>query len=693
MTATLLTGESIPNVNVGLLKSLTDLKKYGIHPLSLTQIHDAPINELIKQIEDHGNIAFKLIYEAFNHPQSMFNIVLYRKCLACSRKYPSIHSRLSTNYKNILNKISILHLNQCNDRKFVNHVKKTCKNKQYRCILCKRGAAIFNLQYEISTSLWNCLNFVSNRLFFYCPLHMSANSINNNSDNNNPYYSRTNRLHLVKSMMTNHFICTVNNPHILLTVLLRKLCEYTMINVNNYQLIKAFECGTMVLENLTNVWQQALNVNNIEVALDATPNLNSYSNVKQLSLQLCYLFYDLNYNCKLYNVSNDQIQLFKKFIDQHKLFIKKLRELQKKKIDVTKKFKFFSTYKSLTMTFDKTGFKRIYPNAMDGDLKFIVNGGRSLSLWIDGLHPIVKLRCIHKLKKEMKNNDMLISRPTMVLNQSQGPNIVIKTDCISSCAPKYFDYYLFFHPRKNKSISTLRSIATGFTCEFDNLKDNICKLVQEFECSGCTISRKDYFNKLSQYKRDSFELCLFYAMILFNMKSCNGCKYFDHCLKIRPLNGYLHFQYSKYLYLVIKNYKQSYFHLKLAKKLDPNMIELNEIVAIVDNDSSGNTQITQYQQYLKLLYIKLNKEYKCDNLLCNKILKNSNKLCCKGCKCVWYCCKKCQKSDWQWRHRNKCISKYLQPLNTMESFCVQQAQFMLKQIIKGIPMFVKPASV
>ena len=120
---------------------------------------------------------------------------------------------------------------------------------------------------------------------------------------------------------------------------------------------------------------------------------------------------------------------------------------------------------------------------------------------------------------------------------------------------------------------------------------------------------------------------LWYAMFLFNVKCKKACKYFEHCLYYRPLNGYLHYQYSLYLFKIIKNYKLSYYHLKMAKKLNPNMYVFSKQ--------------NEYEKYMKLLCIKLNKQHICDYNKCNKVLSTLNT--CNGCKCVYYCGKKCQK--------------------------------------------------
>ena len=63
-------------------------------------------------------------------------------------------------------------------------------------------------------------------------------------------------------------------------------------------------------------------------------------------------------------------------------------------------------------------------------------------------------------------------------------------------------------------------------------------------------------NKNQKYKYESFG-AFFYSIFLFDVQSKKGCKYFEHCLTVRPMNGYLHLQYSKYLCQIIHDYKLS----------------------------------------------------------------------------------------------------------------------------------------
>ena len=167
-----------------------------------------------------------------------------------------------------------------------------------------------------------------------------------------------------------------------------------------------------------------------------------------------------------------------------------------------------------------------------------------------------------------------------------------------------------------------------------------------------------------------------YSDYLVLNKSPKAEKYFEYCLKLRPLNGYNHYKYSLFLYKILKDYKKALYHLKLAHKLNPQLYQLTE-----DNF---------HDWYLKLLQLKLKDSHLCNYINCilNKKKDNNHNgnsnikyFVCKGCKSLYYCNKKCQRLDWTLNHKYQCISKYLNPLTKDDEIMVQQMIFMLKQWI------------
>lgn len=82
---------------------------------------------------------------------------------------------------------------------------------------------------------------------------------------------------------------------------------------------------------------------------------------------------------------------------------------------------------------------------------------------------------------------------------------------------------------------------------------------------------------------------------------------------------------------------------------------------------------------MRLLSIKLSKVHKCDSLLCNKKLDLLQA--CKGCKCAFYCSKKCQQYDWKTRHRKSCVSIFMKPLTRTESSAIQQVDCIQRRCV------------
>ena len=110
-----LTASDIPTVDTRLLKRLTDLKRYGIDPMFIWPLPNAPMTKLIEKIE--ANIikedipkSVEYIKQAFNHPQHSFNIQLYKSLVRkhCLSYDNSLHYKLTDNYESILTRIMML---------------------------------------------------------------------------------------------------------------------------------------------------------------------------------------------------------------------------------------------------------------------------------------------------------------------------------------------------------------------------------------------------------------------------------------------------------------------------------------------------------------------------------------------------------------------------------------------------------
>ena len=103
-----------------------------------------------------------------------------------------------------------------------------------------------------------------------------------------------------------------------------------------------------------------------------------------------------------------------------------------------------------------------------------------------------------------------------------------------------------------------------------------------------------------------------------------------------------------------------------------------------------SSQVTLYQAFIRLLCIKLEKHHKCDWYQCSKILTSLNA--CSGCKCVYYCSKKCQKRDWK-QHKMKCISTFTKTFDQYQKQTLQEITLFLNQSLKNYVSKMSQASV
>ena len=175
-----------------------------------------------------------------------------------------------------------------------------------------------------------------------------------------------------------------------------------------------------------------------------------------------------------------------------------------------------------------------------------------------------------------------------------------------------------------------------------------------------------YYIYMAQLNYVQYFLC--YALFLSNVKSKNACKYFEFCLKRRPFRGCIHFQYAIYLCDVIKDYKLSYFHLKMTKTM---YTSLNEVNGDSKYDYGWRYVHHIYTEYMTILFKKLHKYHSCDNVKCNQ-----------SCRCVFYCSQKCQKKDWIVKHKNECISRYCNALSKKQIRSLSTAQLICNESLQ-----------
>ena len=204
-----------------------------------------------------------------------------------------------------------------------------------------------------------------------------------------------------------------------------------------------------------------------------------------------------------------------------------------------------------------------------------------------------------------------------------------------------------------------------------------------------------YDKSLTNCVYDVYATFFDYSLYLANNKIKNGEKYFHQCFKFRPLNQFLHYQFALYLYNVMKNSKDAWYHLKLAvnghQKTPQSKFDSLYYQMLVAKDWDYNNlkgvyhyKWEKFMTFCRQLYFQYGKNPKCSFGKCgNTILKthrckeNRVKHTCKGCKVAMYCCKKCQKIDWKLKHRNECTVFALQELTPQEQRIFDQLIFML----------------
>ena len=102
----------------------------------------------------------------------------------------------------------------------------------------------------------------------------------------------------------------------------------------------------------------------------------------------------------------------------------------------------------------------------------------------------------------------------------------------------------------------------------------------------------------------------------------------------------------------------------MSKILQPESGILNEV--------SNQSKFSTYEKFMMSIIAKFKGEHPCNNNNCNKTIASKFYVC-KGCKCAFYCSRKCQKIDWMKQHRTDCISTYSGKLTSKQKVILERA--------------------
>ena len=254
------------------------------------------------------------------------------------------------------------------------------------------------------------------------------------------------------------------------------------------------------------------------------------------------------------------------------------------------------------------------------------------------------------------------------------------------CQAWYYSVYDKDNNNNNNNnihITSIGNLERSSKC-FDNAFKLILNRVK------CDISMLSYIS-------DAYLLFFYYSLHLSRYKIKNGEKYFKQCFKFRPLNQYLHYQFSLYLYNVMNNSKDAWYHLKLAvnghqktKQCKFNSLYYQLLVDRKSNyqDTNSFNQMTNihFLKFCKKLYFKCGKNPTCGNKKCCKAIsrnKNGVKHTCKGCKVIMYCSRYCQKIDWKRNHKQECLAHGLKDVTPEEQQILNKAIIMWDVFLEG----------
>ena len=692
---------------------------------------------LQKNVDSDCNV---LLHRILANRKNKFNIDTYYNTLQALEKMPSnypnrfkIEMYVMKNLQRISNRLMNLHLKECSmmqshpnctNSKYIQAMQRCYQEfvddkdsndyhyemydeKDCECILCERGSTLFNATINAKQRLYRyrlfnmrnhdynykkMLNFyfhnfnlMKNKQFFYCPFHAQSMSKSNS------------RRRIMNDMIIRHVSCCYLPTANRITLsIIQDLVDLAGIAMFKGYLKQAFEIGKIIL-----------NVSTLFMTVSCYTKLNHYERTGTVEVIWGYLlFRSRNLSSwKIFLslffhllVDMNKIDLAIPFANKHNEFVSVIgdhkddkskdnlqRELFDFLIEQAPPSEFCTIEEYIMLTTKK--IRDICKGDRDhdqvkGNLKLTTNSQLNVNQYVmldkvfqtDG-YALMKLARFEGLincdKWRMGNynldncNSINDTFEEQDLEKRKSTKSVIMESLVAPCM---WSVTIF---RDDNGHHSSASSYEDTKVKFDKIFEKI-----EQEIRMCNLNK---WENLAEVNMKYFASFLYYAVFLFNLESKKACKYFEYCLQLRPLNGYLHYLYSSYLFKIVENYRLSYFHLKMAKKLNPNIYILNQMSDkyAVLKKQNVKIQLTMYQLFMILLCKKLDKQHKCNS--CNKILSVLNT--CRGCRCVFYCSRRCQKIDWT-QHKQKCIAKCEKIFDHHEIQVLHNIELLLNESVK-----------
>ena len=282
----------IPHVNIKRLRKLHGLKRYGINPVFLECDSNATVNTICNNIVNESrkstfdpSVALDMIAKILQNHHYELNYMFYYAISQLSnqrvmRDLPMISVSL-INLKNIVKRMIILHLKECNliisnrKHKSLKYLNNELK-KQHSCILCRRGTALFCMfceylslkeDYEAKCNsvvvkeqfFWQRLDFINKKEFYYCPFHMNKKTDNTNikvSYKLQRYQCDVNDFDMSSDMhMLNNFMFYCEDQFV--RDCMRYLFQLLPLCAENRKWLKTFQVGKVIINVLT-AWMKLL---------------------------------------------------------------------------------------------------------------------------------------------------------------------------------------------------------------------------------------------------------------------------------------------------------------------------------------------------------------------------------------------------------------------------------------------------